>query len=346
MSEAMLAEAISKPVPEQLLMQMMMGKWVSKALSVAADLGVADHIGDTPAQLSDLAKLTHADPDSLYRLLRALSAVGVFTEQPGRRFSLTPLSRLLRQDASGSLRALARWLNVDCAWGAWGKLGHSVKTGKPGFDEVYDQPIFAYFAAHPDQARVFNDAMTNFSAMVAAAVTKAYDFSSVKRLCDVGGGQGLLLGSILSEYPHVEGTLFDLPEVVEGAASAVERWGHKGRIEIVGGDFFKTMPKGADAYIMKSIIHDWSDEQCVKLLSACREAMTPEGKVLVVEGVVGERQDDAFVKLVDLEMLVMTQGGRERTKDEFADLFHNSGLRLERIVPTESMLSVIEAVSA
>jgi len=334
------------PPPDQVLMQMIMGKLVSKAVSVAADLGVADHIGDAPVAVATLAEKTGTHAPSLYRLLRALAGVGVFAEGPQKSFALTPVGKLLRADAQGSMRAMARWINCEPAWTAWGKLGHSVATGEPCFDAAMGAQVFDYFAAHPDIGRIFNDAMTSFSVVFAGAVAKAYDFSSVKHLCDVGGGHGMLLSLILGAFPGVRGTLFDRPDVVAGAPPGIEKAGLSGRIEIVAGDFFKAVPKGADAYILKAIIHDWSDELSGKILSVCREAMAPGGKVLVVETIVSDKPEAALSKIVDLEMLAMTHGGRERTEAEFAELFRSAGLTLKRVVPTQGPLFVLEGALA
>lgn len=340
------SDAPQTPPPEQLLMQALLGKFVSKALSVVADLGVADHMQDQPTPVDVLAQGSGADAGALYRVLRALAAVGFFVEGPGKSFALLPVSRLLRSDHPGSMRAMARWLNERSAWEAWGQLEYSVRTGRPCFDEVHGAQIFDYFARHPASAQIFNEAMSGFTAMTGDAVAEAYDFSGLKRLVDVGGNLGSLLASVLARFPGVQGTLFDLPEVVKNAPAALERCPHRDRIEIVAGSFFDELPRGADAYIMKAVIHDWSDGHCVQILRKCREAMAEGGRVLIVEQIVTDRPESTMVKLVDLEMLAMTHGGRERSEEEFASLLAEAGFRLVRIVATQSPVAVIEAVPA
>jgi hypothetical protein len=334
------------PPPGLFLLQALMGKFVSKALSVAADLGVADHMQEQPTPVEELARQVGAEAGALYRLLRGLAAAGFFVEGPGRSFALTPVSRLLRSDLPESLRAMARWINEESSWRAWGQLEYSVRTGKPSFDEVHGAQAFDYFARHPRSGQIFNEAMSGFTAMTGHAVAEAYDFSGIRQLVDVGGNLGALLSSVIARFPTVQGTLFDLPEVVKTAPAALEHFPHKNRIELVAGSFFEGVPKGADAYIMKAIIHDWSDEDCVRILRNCREAMEEGGRVLIVEQIITDKPEAVASKLLDLEMLVMTHGGRERTEAEFTALLTAAGFRLSRIVPTRSPVAVIEAVPA
>jgi hypothetical protein len=331
------------PPPQQIVMQMLQGKIVSKALTLVADLAVADHMTSAPTCVEKLATATGTHAESLYRVLRALAGLGVFAESEGRAFALTPISRLLRSDTPGSLRGMARWFNLDSHHTAWGELEHSVKTGRPAFDEAHGMPVFEYFGKHADDSRIFDEAMGSFTSSAAIAVAKAYDFSSVKHLVDVGGSQGVLLSGVLDQFPQVRGTLFDLPHVIEGARPVLAAGRHRDRIEAIAGSFLDGVPEGADAYIMKSIVHDWDDAHCVTLLSNCRKAMAPGARVLIVEGIVTDAPDAAFLKLLDLEMLVMTTGGRERTRAEFGALLQKAGLELTRVVATESPVSIIEA---
>jgi len=331
--------------PEQLLMQLATGKWVSKTLSVVADLAIPDLLKEGPRPVDDLAARSAVDTDSLYRLLRAASGVGVLTELPNRRFENNALSNLMRSDVPGSLRAMVRWINEDSAWQAWGGLGYSVKTGQPAFNHVLGEEVFEHFQKHPEAGQIFNEAMISVTAMTGAAVAKAYDFSVFKKIVDVGGGHGAMLAAIAAEYPGIHGIVFDRPEVVEGVKPFLASQGVTARIETATGDFLDAVPAGADAYIMKLVIHDWDDERSVKILSNCRRVMAPGGKVLIVEQIVSDRPEAVFSKVVDLEMLVMTPGGRERTEPEFARLLQASGLKMTRIVPTESMMAIVEAVS-
>jgi predicted transcriptional regulator len=329
--------------PAQVLTQLLQGKVVSKALSVVAELGVADHVKSTPTSIDEIAAHTGTHADSLYRVLRLLAAVGVFAESHDRAFALTPVSELLRTDARGSLRPMARWQDEHNHYTAWGELEHAVRTGKPGFDKAHGVQVFEFMKSHFEVARIFDEAMGGFTVSVGAAVAKAYDFSGVKHVVDIGGSHGVLLAALLDRYPHLRATLYDLPHVIEAARKALATAPHAGRIEALAGDFLEGVPKGADAYIMKSIIHDWDDEHCVALLSRCREAMAPGGRVLVVEGLVTDAQEDTFLKVLDLEMLVMTTGGRERTHAELAALMRKARLDLVRVVRTESPMSVAEA---
>ena len=338
--------APSTPPPEQILMQMATGKWVSKALSLVADLAIPDRLNTGPRPADELASETKVSADGLYRLLRASAAVGVLTELPDRRFENNALSNLLRSDVPGSLRGMVRWLGEDSAWQAWGRLDYSVTTGQPAFDHVLGAPVFDHFKRHPDAGQIFNAAMVSFTVITGRAVAQAYDFSGFTNIVDVGGGHGALLAAIAAAHPRVRGIVFDRPEVVAGAAPLLASQGLGDRIGTAGGDFLEAVPPGADAYIMKHIIHDWDDARSMTILSNCKRAMAPGGTVLVVEQVVSDQPEAAFSKLIDLEMLVMTAGGRERTAPEFARLLDRAGLRMTRVVPTHSPVAIVEAVSA
>ena len=337
--------APSAPPPEQILMQMLTGKWVSKTLSVVADLGIPDLLCEGPRSVDELATRSAANADSLYRLLRAASGVGVLTELPDQRFENNALSHLMRSDVPGSLRAMARWMNEDSAWQAWGGLGYSVKTGQPAFNHVLGRELFEHFQEHPEAGKIFHEAMISFTTVTGGAVARAYDFSVFKTIVDVGGGHGALLAAIAAQHPGIGGIVFDRPEVVAGVQPFLASQGITARIDTAAGSFLEAVPPGADAYIMKHIIHDWDDERSVTILSNCRRGMASGGKVLIVEQIVSDRPEAALSKVVDLEMLVMTPGGRERTEAEFARLLQASGLKLTRIVPTESLVAIVEAVS-
>ncbi len=331
--------------PPQLAMQLMQGKVIGKAVTLIAELGVADAMGDTPRPITEIAAATGTHSDSLYRVLRALASVGVFVETEGRAFALTPVGKALQTAAPRSVRPMARWYNDRSNEAAWMDLEHTVRTGETAFAHANGAGVFEYFEKHPAVGKIFDEAMGSFTASAGEAVAKAYDFSGVKRLVDVGGSQGVLLSAILDRFPDIRATLFDLPEVIDRAAPIIAGGRHAARIEMVGGDFFAGVPAGADAYIMKSIIHDWDDERSVALLSNCRRAMAPGGRLLLVEGIVSDDPQSTFLKLVDLQMLVAT-GGRERTHEEFAALLAKAGLKMEAIFRTESPLGVIESRAA
>jgi ubiquinone/menaquinone biosynthesis C-methylase UbiE len=255
------------------------------------------------------------------------------------------LAETLRRDAPGSMRAFAMAELGQEHFIAWGNLLHSVKTGEIAFDNHFGQPVWEYYAAHPEDAAVFNDAMTGLTEMVNAAVVPAYDFSGFRKIVDVGGGHGALLAAILKSNPAARGVLFDLPHVAEGAEARLVAEGVRDRCEIASEDFFKSVTEGGDAYVMKFIIHDWDDEKSVAIMKNIHRAMADGGKLLVIEQIVPEDNSPAFAKFIDINMLVMT-GGRERTEKEFAELFAAAGFRLTRVVPTKSPFCVIEAVRA
>jgi hypothetical protein len=272
--------------------------------------------------------------------------VGLFAEGADRRFNLTPLGQRLRSDHPESLAGYARFTGHDCTWRPWGQLAYSVKTGMPAFDHVFGEPIFEYFSKHPEASAVFDNAMTSNSNKEAGAVAAAYDFKGVKTLMDVAGGHGLLLATVLRQHKAMRGVLFDLPHVAAGAAATFARTGVTERARIESGDFFKELPSGADAIVMKHILHDWDDESSRRILHTCHRALGPRGKVLIVETVVPPGNTPHFGKLLDLQMLVLTPRGRERTKSEFAELLRGAGFRMSRIVPTAGPASIVEAVKA
>jgi len=331
--------------PEVVLTQILSGALASQAVYVAAKLGVADLLADGPKPVQELARSCEADASSLYRVLRALASMGVFIENENQVFALTPIAEKLLSKTEGSLRDLAIFMGEDWHWEVWGQTLYSVKTGKSAWAKLHGDDVFAYFARKKEPARVFDNAMTSLTTLAIKAVVEAYDFAGINTLVDIAGGHGRLLTSILETGPSMRGVLFDLPHVIEGARERLKDSKTKERVEFASGDFFVRVPSGADAYIMKHIIHDWDDERALKILRNIREAMAPGGRVLVVESVVQERNVPDLGKLFDIEMLV-SPGGKERTAVEYQELFARAGLRLTRIVPTQSAYSVIEAVAA
>ncbi|WZP00950.1 methyltransferase [Isosphaeraceae bacterium EP7] len=326
------------------LQNLVLGKWVSQAVSVAAKLGVADSLKDGPRNCDDLARMHQADPSSLYRLLRALASVGVFSEVSDRRFALTPTAEFLRSDVQGSLRAVATMGGEDFTWRPWGDLSLTVKTGERAFDRIFGMPPFKYLAEHPDAAAIFDASMTGWSMQNSNAVAAAYDFSGIGTLMDIGGGHGYLLATILKANPSLRGILFETAEVSEGAKVRFAAEGLTDRCKVAAGDFFASIPEGADACILKSVIHDWDDRLATEILSNCRRAVGPGGRVLLAEMVIPAGNDPHPGKLLDLEMLVMV-GGRERTEEDFRKLLDGAGIRMTRIVPTASPTCVIEGIA-
>ncbi len=327
------------------LQRLVNGYQISQAISVAATLGIADLLKDGPRANDDLAAATNTHPRSLYRLLRALAAAGVFHEHDDQRFSLTPIGEFLRSDAPGSSAPWAAQIGRQYFWQAWGDLLHSVRTGENAFRHQHATDVWTYRAAHPEDSAVFDRAMTGQSHRTNGAVVAAYDFSRFARIMDIGGGQGSLLAAMLAANPSAKGVLFDQAHVVSGAPAVLEAAKVADRCEVVAGSFFEAVPGGADAHVLKQIIHNWEDDAAASILRVCRRAIDPAGTLLVVEQVVAPPNDGPTGKFMDLNMLLLP-GGQERTRDEFAALFATAGFRLTRVIPTASPASIIEAVPA
>jgi SAM-dependent methyltransferase len=328
---------------EQMLNRMIVGSWVTQAIYVAAEIGIADILAAGPRTAEELARGLRMDGPSLYRVLRALASIDIFREDGEGRFSLTPMGKLLESDAPGSKRSLARMAGAEF-YRSWGGLLPSLKTGGAAFDEVFGKPFFHYMSANPDRWRIYDDAMTGVHDSETIPVLDAYDFTPFETIVDVGGGNGLALAAILRRHPGIRGVLFDLPAVADRAREVVAGAGVSDRCRIEGGDFFDSVPSSGDAYLLRHVIHDWEDGEAIAILKNCRDAMQPGGRVLVVETVIPAGNEPCFGKWLDLMMLVV--GGRERTREQYGDLFSAAGLRLTRVVPTAHEVSVIEGVRA
>lgn len=329
--------------PPEALLQMITSSWVSQTIYVAAQLRIADLLKDGPKSSSDLAKATGTHARSLYRVMRALASVGVFAEIEDGRFELTPLAAYLQTDVPGSVRAITIMCGEEWHWQMWGNILHTLKIGNTAFEYVHGMKVFEYLTQNVEAAQIFNEAMTATTAPLNATITAEYDFSSISKIVEVGGGHGTLIASILKAYPTMQGILFDLPPVVIGAKHHIEAEGLAKRCEIVGGDFFESIPTGGDTYILKNIIHDWDDTHALAILKNCHQAMVENGKLLLVEAVIPPRNEPSFGKFLDLEMLVMT-GGCERTEAEYRALFEAAGFVLTKVITTPSSMSVIEGV--
>jgi hypothetical protein len=325
--------------PKQKLLQMLMAYWTSQAIHVVAKLGIADLVKDGPKSADDLAKATKTHARSLYRVLRALASVGIFAEDERGRFGLTDMARCLL-DEHGSQRAVAIMMGEE-HYASWAHLMYSVQTGKPAFDHVFGKPIFDYLSEHSEQAKIFDAAMTGFHGEETPTMIDAYDFGRFKTVVDVGGGNGTVLSAILRKHPGVNGILFDLEGVVGRAKENLAKAGLANRCQTIAGSFFKSICPGGDAYVMRHIIHDWTDEQCRTILGNIRKVIPSAGKLLVIEMVIPPGNDANVGKLLDLNMLVMP-GGQERTEAEYRKLYESAGFKLERIVPTKTQVSVIE----
>jgi hypothetical protein len=336
-----------RPPAQDTMLGHITGYWISQLVFVAVHLGIADQLARGPRTAAALAKKVGADPTALYRVLRALASVGIFAETAGGRFKLTPLAATLRSDLPGSLNSFARMMVDGYNWDAWQELLDGVRTGLLPFAQVHGQRIFDYLRDHPEDDRIFSASMASISGPENAAVAGAFDFGRFGTLVDVGGAHGHLLATILRRHRRLRGVLYDQPQVVAGARASgfITNRAVASRIEVEGGNFFESVPAGADAYVMKYIIHDWTDDQCARILGLCRRAMAAGGRVLVVEHVIRPGNAPDWGKMLDINMLVLT-GGRERTKEEFAALFARAGLRLRRVHKTAAALSILEGSAA
>ncbi len=321
------------------------GFWVAKAVAVAAELGIADHLKGGPKTVEELARAVGAHQGALYRLLRGIASVGVFTEEVQGRFALTPMAALLLTDDPRSWRAAAIMNGTPWTWQPWGDLLYSVRTGNPAFDHLFGMEFDAYLRQHQDAADIFQAFMNVATAEEALAVSPVYDFSGLTTVVDVGGGQGALLAAILRANPHLHGILFEAPHVMATAGPALEDQGVADRCQLVAGNFFETLPTGGDAYILKWVLVSWDDERAVTILQNCHRAISANGKLLVIERIIPPGNEPFYGKLADLNLLVLYRG-RHRTEAEYRSLFARAGFELSRIVPSHSPteFSVIEGI--
>jgi hypothetical protein len=326
------------------ILQLLNGAQVAGAVSCLAQLGIPDLVKAGPKSANELATQIGADSDALYRLMRATACVGVLSEGPDGKFSQTPMSAVLCTEGNTSLRSLAIMGGREWHGRGWSKLEYCVRTGKQALDEIYGTHTFEFFKQNPEEGKIFNETMTAFSRIDSPAIADAYDFGGIASIVDIGGGHGLLLATILEKNPRMRGTLYEMPHVIAGAKEGPLK-PVMDRCTLASGDMFESVPNGADAYIMKHIIHDWSDDLCVRILKACRAAVNPNGKLLVADSVIRPGNDFSPSKFLDLQMLIFP-GGRERTDKQFHDLFAASGWKLNRIIPTDSTESIVEGVPA
>jgi hypothetical protein len=333
---------MTAPSPPEQLDRMITGYWISQAIYAAAKFDLAGHLAEGPKSVEELAEATSTDADALFRLLRALASVGIFAEVQSRSFSLTPLAEPLRDDVPESKRALALMMG-DEQFRAWADIDYSIQTGKVAFEKVFGKAIFDYLGEHPDKARIFDAAMVGIHGREANAVTDAYNFSGMGVVADIGGGNGSQIAALLKKHPPTKGILFDLPHVIERATGHISSQNLSDRCQLVGGSFFDSVPSGADAYLMRHIIHDWDDEKSLVILRTCHRAMSAGSKLLLVESVIPAGNEPFGGKFLDLVMLLIP-GGRERTADQYRTLFADAGFELTRIVPTATEVSIIEGV--
>ena len=327
------------PPPAQ-LMKFIVGKWISKPIYIAAELGIADMLAEGSKSIEELAQASQSHAPSLYRMMRALASVGIFFETEGKRFELTPMAECLK---NGAMRSVALMFNSDWSDKAWGYFMDSVKTGVTAFEKAHGMPISDWLEKNPLAADVFNEANAVKAANSHRAIVDAYDFSGIDTLTDVGGGLGALMAEILIANPLMKGVVADIPSVIQKARKIIQFRGLEDRCKAVECDFFKEIPAGSDGYLMSHILHNWSEEQCKIILRNCHKAMKFESKLLVVEMLIPPGNQPSIAKLLDLEMLVTT-GGRERTEKEFKSLLESSGFKLSRTIATQESICVIEGI--
>ncbi|MBV9229013.1 MAG: methyltransferase [Chloroflexi bacterium] len=342
---------VFQPAAEQLpphiqVMIMMHGFLASQAVHTAAELRLADLVQNGPKSTADLASATGTHEGNLYRLLRALVSLGVFSEPDPGTFGPTELSACLQSDNPRTLYNLARWIGP-LQWKVLGELIYSVRTGKPAFEHLFGKEMWRYFLEDdPEAGTLFNRSMTSQAGSADERIAEAYDFSAIRTLVDVGGGHGGFLMTVLKRNPALRGILFDLPAVIEQARELVAAAGLADRIELVAGDFFQEVPKGGDAYFIRQVIKDWGDSQCQIILDNCVRAMNPGGVLLVAERILGPGRADLLDKLADLALMVDLPGGFERDEADFRKLFTTAKLAVRRIVPTRSPYKIMELVPA
>ncbi|MBO0799684.1 MAG: methyltransferase [Blastocatellia bacterium] len=329
--------------PSRRLFFLSQGAIITGTLALAAELGIADLLVDGPRSSVELAQATSTHPRSLYRLLRLLCSVGIFIEIEADRFAQTPVSEYLRTGVPGSLRSWFRMIGLKNRYQMQAEAIHSIRTGEPVFERVTGMGFFEYHAAHPEEGEIFNQAMNDLGKGVAAAVAQLYDFSGISKIIDVGGGHGTLITAILQKYPEMTGILFDAPHVAESAREAIASAGLAQRCEIMGGDFFKSVPAGCDVYLLRWIIHDWYDDLALTILRNCRQSMSKESRLLLVEMVLPTGNEFHPGKTMDYIMLLCF-AGQERTEEEYERLLRVSGFQLKRVVPTGTAFSIIEAM--
>jgi len=329
----------------QTVLAMATGFWISRALYVAAKLGIADLIGESARAPEFLARQAQVDADSLRRVLRALASFGVFMEDLEGRFTNTPNSELLKIGAPNSLHGFIVMLGEKESWRAWEELLHSVRTGEPAFERAFGCGLFEYLERNPEAARIFDEGLLSRGAQDDDAIRRTYNFSAAGEIVDVGGGRGSLLAAVLEAQPAARGTLFEVAHVAKAAEHSFDP-SLRSRCEFASGDFFVgPLPRGADFYILKKVLHDWPHEHARRILQTCRAAMSDRSTLLVIEPIVALGNEPSFAKLFDLFMLVWP-GGRERTEAEHRELLASADLVLSRIIPTASPISILEARKA
>ena len=337
---------MNEPPAHLPLLELAFSTLLLRALHTVAERGVADVLaGDGPLTSAEIAERVGVRPAGLHQVLRSLAGIGVFTSDGEGRFRLTPMGETLRSDHPSAMRELLLTMAGPGIWPALSRFSDAVATGRTGMELAHGVPFFDYLQDHPDEGAAFNRMMLAVHGAEPPAVAEAYDFSGLGRLVDVGGGIGTMLVNVLGRHPALSGVLFDMPSVLDQARATIAAAGLTERCEFAAGDFMKSVPAGGDAYLLSHIIHDWDEASCLTILGNCREAMGPDGRLLIVEMVLPPGDEPHPGKVLDLAMLALV-GGQERTADEYGELLAKAGFRLERVVPTTTPVSIVEALPA
>ena len=316
--------------------------WLLPCLKVAAELDIARLLAEKPRPVEEIASITGSDPGNLFRLMRALASQGIFRQQKDHLFVNTAMSKALI-DGNGSLRSMIEHHVGEMNWNTLGQLSHSVKTGEDAFSHIHGQRIYDYLKNDAAESEVFDKSMTNLTELAIEPILSVYDFSKFKTVTDIGGGEGLLLSGILYKHRNLSGILFDLEEGLRKSPEILQKYDVSDRVKTIAGSFFDENIPTSDAYILKNIIHNWSETECITILSNIRKVMTNRGKILVIEMIIPEDNRFSYGKLIDIQMMVTMHEGKERTRKEYDQLFRKSGLKISRIIPTIAPFSIIEA---
>lgn len=327
--------------PNVAIIELTQNFYVSRAIGVAAEYNLAEIIGNNKLPVSDIAKESETNEEALYRLMRMLSSQGIFKELPNKYFKNNNLSKTLL-DRNNSMRHMIIHQVNGINWNMFEELNYVVKTGKNAAEKILGMDVFSYLEKNPDKNEIYNHAMTNSSLMLSYAILSEYSFKKSNKIIDIGGGQGTLLAMILSKYKHITGSIFDLPHVVKDVNKIANEYDINDRLEAISGNFFESVPTGADTYMLKSIIHNLSDDQCASLLKKIKKVLPYNGKILIIEPIVEDNNRYSFAKLYDIQMLVGRSGGKERTKEEYGTIIKDAGLKLNRIVQTAAPFSILE----
>lgn len=330
----------TQEVNREKLLMLMSGEWVSRGLYVATKLEIADHLQSSPKSIEDLSHLTQCNPESLYRLLHMLAGFGIFEEVSPGVFSNTETSNMLAKTNPDTLNALSIFYGEEIHK-SWEELLPSIQTGTPAFQLAYKQPVFSYFKENPSRAKIFQEAMKEKSTAVIKSASSTYDFNKVGSVYDIGGGYGQFMQNLLQNHPNMQGMVFDLPEVIAAVRQRTPQLENE-RFKLVSGDFFVSVPEGGDVYLLKSVLHDWDDENSEKILKNCYQAMHSTSRLLIVEVVLHPKDLSQYANCMDILMLAVT-GGKERSLDSFKQMLENSGFVLKNVYPTSTEFSILEA---